>query len=71
MYYLLFTAEQLEINTNEHSLVFLGEVSKKIELIHDTKLYFKEVSLIAPMPIDTNIAIDKTILVEEFELFNL
>lgn len=46
IYYLLFTIEQLELNTNELQLYFLGDISKEDILYTVTYTYVRNVSFI-------------------------
>lgn len=70
MYYLLFTLEQLEINTNTQKILFLGEVDKHQKLMELSKKYLNQVSLLEPKLIETETNLNSIVLREDFELFH-
>ena len=46
IYYLLFTAEQLELNTNEFPLFFTGDILEETEIYKITYLYIRNVDFL-------------------------
>ena len=47
IYYLLFTAEQLQLNPEEFPVVLMGSVNKNDDLFNITYKYVRHVSLLA------------------------
>ncbi len=48
LYYLLFTAEQLELNTEEFELILLGAIDKNSEEYQITWNYIKNITFVGP-----------------------
>lgn len=46
IYYILFTAEQLELNPEEFPLTFIGDIEKESELYHITYQYIRNISFL-------------------------
>lgn len=70
IYYVLFTAEQLEIDLKETSLFLLGEVIKKKALLIEMEKYVNSVKRIEPKQLVSDAKIEKQLAVEEYELFH-
>ncbi len=51
IYYILFVAEQLEINPDEFSLIFLGEINKESSYYKIVVEYVRNVSVYYPMEV--------------------
>jgi hypothetical protein len=69
IYYVLFTAEQLNIDLTKEEIFCLGEVYNKKEFITNLKKYADNVNIIKPKKLILEHAQYETLAVEEFELF--
>lgn len=69
IYYILFTAEQLNIDLQQTDVFYLGEINRKKDWIAHLKEYVQNATMLQPKELFSEVKINRELPVEEFELF--